>query len=133
MQPDSVHKGRLIKLLTDYSNVPAATWASIDSIGHAWNGTWYFTVRWRPYTPIRGKFPRGMTEYSVNLWEKDLALFEVVSAEEEAASGDSARESQVIRPPLPKLGGGSHARRQGRVDPNQLTLFGTDDFKAKTF
>lgn len=33
-------------------------------------------VRWHHYRPIPVRFPQGFIEYSVNLWESDLALFE---------------------------------------------------------
>jgi hypothetical protein len=86
MQHDHVLKGLLVKLVTDYSNVPAGACAMVDSTGTMEDGTWWFTVRWRPYTPIPQKLPGQMTEYSLNLWEADLAMFKVVSADEEHAA-----------------------------------------------
>ena len=128
MQRDSVHKGLFVKLMTDYSNVPARTWATVNTTGTSRDGTWWFTVRWRPYTPIPHKFPRGMAEYSTNLWERDLALFEVVSSvEEEVARAN--REVQPLWNPasLPQLHGGRRAARPVLVHPNQLSLFVSDD------
>ena len=59
----------------------------------------------------------------------DLALFEIVSAEEEQATkSTSERGPSINRPPLPQLGGGLKARRRDRVHPNQLSLFCADDF-----
>ena len=82
MQRETLHRGLLIKLVTDYSNVPAGTWATVNSTGFANDNVWWFTLRWHPYKPIPGKFPREVIEYSLNLWESDLALFEVVIVEE---------------------------------------------------
>jgi hypothetical protein len=129
MRHDEVKKGLLVRLLIDYANVPAATCATVDALETMTDGTWWFTVRWRPYTPIPHKFPRQVMEYSLNLWEADLALFEAVSAEEE----QQGRRSQVdassspILAAHPTLGGGWQARRRGRVPPNQLSLFRADD------
>jgi hypothetical protein len=127
MQHDEVHKGLLVRLLADYSNIPSGTCAMVDSTGTMEDGTWWFAVRWRPYTPIPQKFPRQMTEYSLNLWERDLALFEVVSAEEAAGKWKPESGPSII-PPLPQLSGGRKARRQGGIHPNQLSLFLADDF-----
>ena len=106
MQRDHVHKELLVKVVTDYSNVPAGTWAVVESTGTE-DGAWWFTVRWRPYTPIPRKFPRQMTEYSLNCWESDLALFELVSAEEEQGVRTPELETvpSINRPPSSKLGG----------------------------
>ena len=75
MQRDHLHKGLLVKVVSDYSNVPAGTWATVDSTGTMQDGAWWCTVRWRPYTPIPHKFPREMMENSINLMEPDLAIF----------------------------------------------------------
>jgi hypothetical protein len=84
MQRKTLHKGLVIKLLTDYSNVPAGTWATVDSTGTMRDGAWWFTVRWHSYQPTTVRFPRDVAEYSLNLWESDLTLFEVVTVEEKA-------------------------------------------------
>jgi hypothetical protein len=83
MRRDELHNGLLVRLLTDYSNVPAGTLATIDSLGTMIDGTWYFTVRWHNYRPIPARFPHHVVEYSLNLWESDLALFQVVTAEQD--------------------------------------------------
>jgi hypothetical protein len=67
-------------------------------------------------------------EYSVNLWVADLALFEVLSTEQDTSRTESVRESPPIRPPEPKLGGSWQPQRRSKVQPNQLRLFVADDF-----
>jgi hypothetical protein len=133
MLRDEVHKGLFVRLVTDYSNVPAGTWATVDSTGTMRDGAWWFTVRWHDYTPIPERFPHIVTEYSLNLWESDLEQFEVVAAEERQA----ARETKLQLspppnlPPAPQLSGSWQARRLRRkagVHPNQLSLFLEGDF-----
>jgi hypothetical protein len=80
MQREEVHTGLLVRLLSAYSNVPAGT----------------FTVRWHPYKPIPAKFPREVMEYSLNLWESDLALFEVLTIEDKQGG-------QEASPKLPRF------------------------------
>jgi hypothetical protein len=128
MRQDEVHKGLLVQLLTDYANVPTGTWAMVDSTGIMHDGAWWFTVQWRPYTPIPNKFPLGVMEYRVNLWEPDLPLFEAVSDEEEARKRTLEAPSPSHLASYPKLDGGCQARRRTRVHPNQLSLFLADDF-----
>jgi hypothetical protein len=76
---DEVKKGVLVRLLAAYSNVPVGTWATVDSTGTTRDGDWWFTVKWHHYRPIPERFPHGVVEYSLNLWEQDLALFESIS------------------------------------------------------
>ena len=128
MQRDEMHKGLLVRLLSEYSNVPTGTWATVDSTGIMRDGVWWFTVKWHPHTPIATKFPRNATEYSLNLWEKNLPLFEVVTAEQREAprrlQPASAPSSTLA--PLPKLGvrrPGRGVSRNASVHPNQLSLF----------
>ena len=52
MQRDEVHKGVLVRLVADYSNVPTGTWATVDSTGIMRDDVWWFTVKWHPYQPI---------------------------------------------------------------------------------
>ena len=133
MQRDHVHKGLLLRLVTDYSNIPLGTWATIDSIGTIRDGAWWFTVLWHQYRPISKRFPRDVIEYSITLWERDLSLFETVPAEEEEAANRMKSESppSATLAPLPNLGGrwpGRRLNRNAAVHPNQLSLFLADDF-----
>jgi hypothetical protein len=133
MQRKTLQKGLVIKLLTAYTNVPAGTWATVDSTGTMRDGAWWFTVRWHDYRPIPERFPHIVIEYSLNLWEPDLALFEVVSAEERQAAGETKLQVSPSPnlPPVPQLSGSWQARRLRRnagVHPNQLSLFLADDF-----
>jgi hypothetical protein len=111
MQRDRVQKGILIKLKTDYSNVPAGTWGTVDATGSMNDDTWWFRVKWHHYRPIPTKFPREVIEYSLNLWEADLAIFEVLTIEDE----------QAARKPHPNYQGSLRARMQ------QLSLPFNDD------
>jgi hypothetical protein len=116
-----------VKLLTDYSSVPAGTLATVDSTGTMRDGTWWFTVRWHHYRPIPQRFPRTVAEYSLNLWEPDLAMFEVVSADEQHAASRSKIETLPSETGPPWLG--RRLRRKASVHSNQLNLFVADDFQ----
>lgn len=132
MQRDEMHKGLLVRLLSEYSNVPTGTWATVDSTGIMRDGVWWFTVRWHLYRPIPTRFPQGVTDYSLNLSEPDLALFEVVSSEEEQAARRSKQEfpSSSTLASIPHLDEHSRSRRlsgNASVHPTQLCLFLVDD------
>jgi hypothetical protein len=99
MQRKTLYKGLLIELLTDYSNVPAGTWATVDSTGTMRDGAWWFTVRWHSYKPTTVRFPRDVVEYSLNLWESDLTLFEVVTVEEAQAARKPVTKSSPVAMP----------------------------------
>jgi len=106
---------------------PDGHMATVHSTGIMGDGVWWFTViKWHPYTPLAIKFPRDATEYSLNLWEKNLPLFEVVTAEQREAprrlQPASAPSSTLA--PLPKLGvrpPGQGLSRNASVHPNQLS------------
>ena len=71
-------------------------------------------------------------EYSVNLFESELALFEVVSAEEEERVRRMRLEFESTLASFPRLGVCQPGRRFGRNDSvhaNQLSLFVPDDFE----
>jgi len=133
MQRDEVHKGLLVRLVADYSNVPTGTWTTVDSTGIMRDGVWWFTVKWHPYQPIATKFPRNATEYSLNLWEKNLPLFEIVTVEDQEAAKRLQPEpppSSTLAP-IPKLGlrrPGRRLSRNASIHPSQLSLFLSDDF-----
>lgn len=86
MTRDQVRTGVLLKLLSDYFNVPAGTWATVESAGTITDGTWFFAVKWWPYKPTPRAYIHTASSYSLNLWEQDLSLFEVVTPEEEQAA-----------------------------------------------
>jgi hypothetical protein len=133
MERQEVKKDLLIRLITNYCNVPAGTWATVSATGTMNDGVWWFTVQWQSYKPIPSKFPHGVTEYSLNLWEADLVLFEVVSPQEEQAARRRQQESESSSTPapIPHLNPRSRSRRlSGNASghPNQLSLFAIDDF-----
>src|SRR5215212_2050715 len=117
VQRDDVTQGRLLRLLTNFLDVPAGTLATVETVGTV-NRVWRFTVRWHTHTAIAtqswskhvGK--ERSSQRSLNLWQSNLDMFEL--ATEETAAPAS----------LPR-----HIRRQARafrlIDPcrmNQLSL-----------
>jgi hypothetical protein len=75
-----------------------------------------FTVGWQHYRPVLKRFPQGVIEYSLNLWEPDLALFELVSAEERQAAGKTKGiDGKAVSRPEIGPGLGSRGRLSVRV------------------
>src|SRR5687767_2013672 len=81
IQREEINKGLLLRLLSDYLDVPGGTKASVDDVA-ALGGDWWFTVRFITYQPITPpncypvrRLPQS-NRSSLRLWEEDLALFE---------------------------------------------------------
>lgn len=84
MRREDVLKGVAVRLAANYMDVPRGTLATVETVGMLVLNTWGFTVRWRDLKPP----PQRKHRYpcSLNLWESDLELFEVVTDEERAAA-----------------------------------------------
>lgn len=70
-----------VSLVANYLDVPCGTLATVETVGLLASRTWGFTVRWHNLitTPQRKhRYP-----CSLNLWESDLALFEVTPQEKQ--------------------------------------------------
>jgi hypothetical protein len=84
MDREDVRIGVPVRLVSNYLDMPRGTLATIESAGMFRDAAWCFTVRWHHLTLS------GHRKYhypcSLNLWEKDLELFEVATAEEWAAA-----------------------------------------------
>src|SRR5215204_3349402 len=86
LQRDDITEGRLLRLLTNCLDVPAGTLATVESAGKV-NRVWRFTVRWHTHTAIAtrrwskhvGK--QRSSQRSLNLWESNLDMFELVAEE----------------------------------------------------
>jgi hypothetical protein len=75
MRREEIHIGLIVRVTRDRWDVPAGTYAMVDTVGHAGRfGEWCFTVRWR-FAPQSKRAKRR--DYSLNLLEADLADFEV--------------------------------------------------------
>lgn len=78
IQRENVSNGLLVRLLLDWLDVPKGTFATVETVGTLFDGTWWFTVRWHSYTPLprqyspkAGKPRKQYDSHSLNLWEKD--------------------------------------------------------------
>jgi hypothetical protein len=72
-----VHIGLHVRLLSNWINLPAGSLATLDTVGSLSDGTFYFTVRWLGLMP--GTRSKAMSDTSLNFWEDDLNLFEIVT------------------------------------------------------
>ena len=106
IQRENARKGLLVRLLTDWLDVPKGTLATVETVGTLFDGTWWFTVRWHNYTPVprqyraKAEIPRKQYDsHSLNLWEKDLERFELATEEEGIAVPSPPRlQPKALRP-----------------------------------
>jgi hypothetical protein len=124
MMREDVRIGAFVRLLSDLIGVPQGTIAKVDSVGTGPTGQWCFTVRYLT-RPI-GTSRRPISDRSLNLWESDLARFELVT-EDQVASLLTKERTSHSQSKL-KLPAGRWIRSK-RVHPNQLSLFLLDHFK----
>lgn len=82
VRKEEMIKGRYLRTLSNAWSVPAGTLARVETVGRTWQGEFVFTVRWLNWR-IKTQ-SRPVSDRSLNLWEQDLAQFEVVSREETA-------------------------------------------------
>jgi hypothetical protein len=112
MRKEVVRQGTFLLLLSDYLCIPAGTLATVDGLGVLSNGEFFFTVRWlNPPSETRS---RPVSDRSLNLWESDLEMFEMVSREEAEAALSACR---------PLHSGKVPAVLRLRESPRQLRLF----------
>lgn len=74
---EHIHKGLHVRVLSNWIDLPAGTLATVETVGSLSDGTFYFTVRWLGLKPGTRRQP--VCDTSLNFWEDDLKLFEVVS------------------------------------------------------
>ena len=77
VRKEKMIKGPFLRTLSDAWSVLAGTLARVETVGRTWQGEFVFTVRWLNWR-IRTQ-SRPVSDRSLNLWEQDLAQFEVVS------------------------------------------------------
>jgi hypothetical protein len=85
-----------VRATRDRWDVQAGTFAVVDTVGHAGQfGEWCFTVRWQ--LPPQSK--RAMRrDYSLNLFEGELADFELFNGPLPSISSPQRRRTHAIIP-----------------------------------
>ena len=131
IQRETVRKGLLVRLLSDYLDCPAGTRATVEEVGIL-SGDWWFTVQFDPYKPItplwRGtRRPTTYDTRSLRLLLDDLALFELASEAETTEETLAHRSQSELKVPA-GWRRGLRRSRMTAVHPNQLSLFLADDF-----
>lgn len=95
MRREEVCIGVFVRLLSDWLDIPKGTVGTIDLVETLPNGSWYFTVFWKPHRPLprlkgRPSTPRKTGfqsgSFGLRLWEEDLPRFEIISQEEKDAA-----------------------------------------------
>lgn len=74
---EHIRKGLHVRVLSTWIDIPAGTLATVDTVGSLSEGTLYFTVRWLGLKS--GTRRKSVCDTSLNFWEDDLKLFEVVT------------------------------------------------------
>ena len=130
IQREEIKKALLLRLVSDYLEVPKGTKASVDDVA-ALGDDWWFTVRFNTYQPITPpncypvrRLPQS-NRSSLRLWEKDLALFDLFT---DTASVEGV-PSITHRPDKAKLSTGLRRHGLRRQTPHQLSLFPSDEFE----
>jgi len=44
---EDIKQGLPVRLLPDWLDIPKGTFATVETVGTLFDGTWWFTVRWR--------------------------------------------------------------------------------------
>jgi hypothetical protein len=113
---DDITPGLYVQTVSDRLGVPAQTFARVETLGTVWTGEFVFTVRWLNIKP--GSKQRPRSDWSLNLWEQDLAHFEVLGDHEASA----VKTTTLHRPLSLKILGGPRHSKIKMIDPRQLTL-----------
>lgn len=88
MRRAEVHRCLHVRLFSNWIDLPEGTLATVETVGVLSDRTFYFTVRWLGLRP--GTRRRPVSDTSLNFWEDDLKLFEVVSDLEAAIASAPA-------------------------------------------
>ena len=112
MKQSVVHKGLHVRLLSNWIDLPAGTLATVETVGSLSGGTFYFTVRWLGLEP--GTRRKVVCDTSLNFWEDDLELFEIVEDLDAAIASSPAsvywrwwegtkKKAKLERPASPQM------------------------------
>ena len=120
-----INKGIYLRLTVSHFGYPAGLIGTVHATGTDWSGNWYFQLRWlnRP----TGKRNRPVSEWSLNLRDKDLEDFERIESWEQVQ--ELLRESRPQRKPRRKVNRRLRFSNPlgripiGRRNPNQLKLY----------
>lgn len=121
-----IAKGIYLRLTASRFGYPAGLIGTVHTTGTDWSSNWYFQLRWlnRP----TGKRNRPVSEWSLNLRDKDLEDFERIESWEQVQ--ELLRESRPQRKPrrkakrLPRFSNPLGRVPRGKRHPNQLKLYG---------
>jgi hypothetical protein len=120
-----ITKGIYLRLTAARFGYPSGLIGTVHTTGTDWSGNWYFQLRWlnRP----TGKCNRPVSEWSLNLRDKDLEDFERIETWEQVQ--ELLRESRPQRKPRRKVNRRPRFSSPlgripiGRRNPNQLKLY----------
>lgn len=121
----NITKGIYLRLTASRFGYPGGLIGTVHTTGTDWSGNWYFQLRWlnRP----TGKRNRPVSEWSLNLRDKDLEDFERIESWEQVQ--ELLRESRPQRKPrrkarrIPRFSNPLRRVPRRKKHPNQLKLY----------
>jgi hypothetical protein len=126
LRRNEVVEGIYLKQVTERYGTPAGLIASVHKVGTDWTGEWSFQLRY--LNQPEGPRTRSVSQWSVNLREKDLIDFELIgtwlSTQALLASPPPDKKKKgrkLSASPLSR-----HSAWKRKWYPNQLRLF--EDF-----
>ncbi|NGZ96799.1 MAG: hypothetical protein CV089_11865 [Nitrospira sp. WS110] len=120
-----ITKGIYLRLTASRFGYPAGLIGTVHATGTDWSGNWYFQLRWlnRP----TGKRNRPVSEWSLNLRDKDLEDFEQIESWEQVQELlrelRPQRKSRRKARRLPRFSNPLGRVPSGKRHPNQLKLY----------
>lgn len=126
-RPD-ITKGLYLRLTTSRFGYPVGLIGTVHTTGTDWSGNWYFQLRW--LNRSTGKRNRPVSEWSLNLRDKDLEDFERIESWDQVQEllRESRPQRKARRKAIRPLRFSNHLGQIpiGRRNPNQLKLYEWD-------
>ncbi len=117
---EDIVEGIYLKQTTERYGMPEGLIAVVHTVGTDWTGEWSFQLRY--LKPPTGTRTRLISQWNLNLREKDLAHFELIGPWLSAQALLAASPASTKTKKVPKV----WVWMRGKVHPNQLRLF--EDF-----
>lgn len=117
---EDIVEGIYLKQTTERYGMPEGLIAVVHTVGIDWTGEWSFQLRY--LKPSVGTRTRLISQWNLNLRERDLAHFELIGPWLSAQALLAASPPSTKTKKDPKV----WVWMRGKVHPNQLRLF--DDF-----
>ena len=125
-QPNEVVEGIYLKQIAERYGTPAGLIAVVHKVGTDWTGEWSFQLRY--LNQPTGTRTKPVSQWSLNIREKDLVAFELIGTwlSAQALLASPPPDKKKKGPKLPANLPSRHPAWMRKWHPNQLRLF--EDF-----